>query len=497
MENHKLEKQNKLFVALIILISLIPVFYIGRYNHPSADDYGYSAEMHFALQAGTGFLGVLKTAWETSLAYMKTWQGLYSSSFVLSMQPAVFGEKYYAITTPIIVAALFAGTAAFFAEILHGIFGAKRRGALFIALVIVFYMVQAMPCPVEGLYWFNGAVNYLFFWGVMMCQAALLLRYWYGEKTSVCTVIAAGILSFITSGGNHVTAFAGILFNLTACGFSLWKRRKLLVSIPAITGIAGFLLNITAPGTAVRMAKLGKPAGVISTILHSGFYALCCNIEYMSFSLLMLFVILTPVLLHLLKNHSARISFSLWGLLGLLVFDFVILSAMFAVPYYAMGLVGEGRVHNTRFVMYVLLAVLTYGYFLGCLREYWDGEGLRRRAIQTFGASGYRVGRLLIVLFATCYIALFGAGVNNHSTGAAAVGSIYGGYAQEYDREYDQRLSILEDDSIQNAVLPAFRIRPGLLFFADLEEEWYVWPNTSVAYYYEKQTVRLQQNKEE
>lgn len=30
----------------ILLISLLPVIYLGRYNHPTGDDYYYGAETH-------------------------------------------------------------------------------------------------------------------------------------------------------------------------------------------------------------------------------------------------------------------------------------------------------------------------------------------------------------------------------------------------------------------------------------------------------------------
>lgn len=487
MEERKIMKYYEFLVAAIVIISILPVLYISRYDHPSADDYGYSMAIHYALQDGAGPLEIIKTAFDNSAFYMQHWQGLYSSAFILSLQPGVFGEQYYAITPVIIIVMLYLGTAAFFGAILKYMLGARRRPALFIAMVVVFYMVQAMPAPCEGLFWFNGAVNYLFFWGIMMCEAAFLIRYWFQSKNGIIPMLVAALLSFIISGGNHVTAFVCILFNLTGCGLALWKKKKPLMLLPALVGIIGFIINITAPGTAVRMAKDGRTVGVLDTIIHGGYHALVCNTTYMTFSMLMLFAVLTPIFVYLIRRSKQRIRFSFTICLCMVLFDFVIIAAMYCVPYYAMKSMGRGRIYDTRFVMYVLLAVITYGYALGCLINHWGKR--RHQRIDIHGKKTCRNAAGAAVLFAACYIAVCGGGINNSSTGLGAVRSLYGGYAQQYDAEYYTRLEILEDETVENAELPPFAVQPKLLFFSDVEADRNIWPNTTVAAYYGKKSV--------
>jgi len=85
-------------IILICIICLIPMVTISRYNHPSADDYSYTILTHKAWLQTHSVFQVVKAAVETSIKFWNEWQGLYSSAFVLALQPAIFGEKYYAIT---------------------------------------------------------------------------------------------------------------------------------------------------------------------------------------------------------------------------------------------------------------------------------------------------------------------------------------------------------------------------------------------------------------
>ena len=65
--------------------------------------------------------------------------------------------------------------------------------------------------------------------------------------------------------------------------------------------------------------------------------------------------------------------FNIWGMIGCLVFDFTLISAMYCVPYYAMGVFGEGRVLDTIYCAYIVLLLLTYWYFVGFVLKYMPG----------------------------------------------------------------------------------------------------------------------------
>ena len=69
-----------------------------------------------------------------------------------------------------------------------------------------------MPSGVEGLYWFNGAYNYTFFQILWLISITILIRVIRTQNKRNIGLIALGcFLSFMISGGNHVSAFLNII----------------------------------------------------------------------------------------------------------------------------------------------------------------------------------------------------------------------------------------------------------------------------------------------
>lgn len=80
----------------ILILSIVPMIIISIFSRPCADDYNYAISTYHLIQSGDwNIFDLLKTAYEVDFHYYNTWQGLYSSAFILSLQPGIFGEKYY------------------------------------------------------------------------------------------------------------------------------------------------------------------------------------------------------------------------------------------------------------------------------------------------------------------------------------------------------------------------------------------------------------------
>ncbi|MCD8130592.1 MAG: DUF6056 family protein [Lachnospiraceae bacterium] len=79
----------------------------------------------------------------------------------------------------------------------------------------------------------------------------------------------------------------------------------------------------------------------------------------------------------------------------------------------------------------------------------------------------------------------------NLVTTVSAIRDLYTGEAQIYYEEYLERLEILEDDTISDAVLEPFSYYPYVLFFEDIKEDPDHWANKAYATYYGKNSVRL------
>ena len=420
------------------------------------------------------------------MEYMQKWQGLYSAAFLLALQPAAFHERLYAITSVIIMMILTIGIITLMNSIIHNGLRVKSKEGYFIGFIISFYMIQCMPDRVEGLFWYNGAMNYLFFFGLVLIHISLLIRYWNKDK-AYFSILLSTLLCFLISGGNHVTSFACILINICFLFFALIKKKKYMVLLPAISGIIGFIIMCTAPGTAIRAAKDGADVSLLKTIFSCGYQTLISDKSFISVSIILLLAVLTPYFAQMIKMSQVDI-FNIWGMIGCLVFDFTLISAMYCVPYYAMGVFGEGRVLDTIYCAYIVLLLLTYWYFVGFVLKYMPGIVSEADKINS-NSMKYAIYSIVCILFIG-YISITG-GVNKYSTGAEAVMEIADGSAKRYDAEYMERVELYEDALIDNVVVDEYTAKPELLFFADMNEEPEKWPNTIIARYYNKNGIGM------
>lgn len=491
------KKTTIVLILLIGIISVLPVFLLGKYNHPSVDDFFYSYRVRDAIASGASLGKVIKEAFYTSVQFMDEWQGLYSSAFLLALQPAVWGESYYWLTTVILIGIMAVGVLMLFHALLKWVLCVETKWAYFLAFIFMIFLIQTLPSPVEGLYWYNGAANYLFFWGVLLCQSAMMVRYFYKEKISVFSLIFATCLSFSISGGNHVTAFAGILLNILWMTLSIVKKRRFGVILPLLSGIIGFLINITAKGTSVRMHTEGQHASLIKTISYSGFQTIACSQKFVSLSLIVLLFLLTPFILMLLEKMPDQNFFKKKNLLLLCFFDFVLISAMFCAPYYVFRTFGAGRLEDTVYASYILLLILTYTYMIGVLRNTTFGISIQRFVRKESVSEKNVVILRCCMVVAMLYIAMAGKCANNYSVGVAATQELLTGEAKAYDEQYKQRICLYEESAKKNVEVETFKVKPELLFFDDLREEADSWINTSMAKYYHKESITLKKEQRE
>ena len=82
-----------LALAAVVLM-LVPMLLVARYNVPCADDYHFGAPTHAAWQATHSLAAVVKAAGEKVAERYANWQGTYSAMFLMALQPAVFGNGF-------------------------------------------------------------------------------------------------------------------------------------------------------------------------------------------------------------------------------------------------------------------------------------------------------------------------------------------------------------------------------------------------------------------
>ena len=94
----------KWIVLAAMALAVVPFLLISIYSRPCVDDFSYSVSLYHMVQSGSGNLfALLKEAARVDIHYYHSWQGLYTSAFVLALQPGIFGERYYFIGTVLLM----------------------------------------------------------------------------------------------------------------------------------------------------------------------------------------------------------------------------------------------------------------------------------------------------------------------------------------------------------------------------------------------------------
>ena len=466
------------WLAILALAALVlPLLLLGRYAVPAADDFSYGAPAHLAYaESGSVFSAAAAAVDKTAESYM-SWQGTFSAIFLMALQPAVFSEALYALTPVIMLASLLLGTfifcRAFFGELL----GLDRDLCAIIAAALCALSTQLIPSAVQGLYWYNGAVYYVFFHGLLLIACAVAVG--LVRKGGALRSAALCILALLIGGGNYVTALSASI--LAACTVALlWFRKhpawRRLV-LPALVLFAAFALSIAAPGNAVRQAAQSHSLGPVQAVLMSFAHGVKYSFDWFTLPAAGMLVFLCPLVWTAVKDSPCAFRFP--ALVS--AFSFCLLSAMFCPPLYAMGNFGDTRLLNIIYFSYLLLLAINLSYWLG-----WAAK--QRQEQRSSSMSPISVLAATLVLLLCCGIAVLrGTGF----TSLGALSTILSGEAAEYHACAQRRFDILKDSSIEDAELERFPCQPYLLFFDDITEDPTDWRNVDMSSYYGKNSVVL------
>ncbi|MBO4758597.1 MAG: hypothetical protein J5505_00915 [Spirochaetaceae bacterium] len=486
---------EKIFFLCVIAVSvffLLPMLLLSFYNHPSVDDFSYSLSTHEVWQNSHSIFALIAEAVKTSIRYWHTWQGLYSSAFLLSLQPSIFGEAWYALAG-IFIILTFCFSAVFFCYyVFHKKLEFGKLESVSFGFLLTMLCLQWMPSALQGIYWFNGAGNYTFFFSVLLVLAVAVISIASEnfEKLTVkicLKIAAASILAFILSGGNHVTAFIGFMMLLGFIAYGLWNKKKSYFIgniLPFVCSAIGLMLNFTAPGTKARQAAFHK-SGFAKTIILATFRGFENTNIWLNIAILLSLLLMLPFLLRGAKRlveKGCKFDKPLLVLIAGAAWPCL----MFCPPIYAMGHEGDGRLLNTVYFSIVFILFLEVFYICGWFVSKTDvdlkklKENLKPKS-KIFAAIG--IAFLAMTLLCACV---------RTSYGYQSALMLANGRAAQYNREANARAELAENSAGKDIKFKAFTVKPSLLFFADLTSESNEWPNNDYAKYYNLKSVCLE-----
>ena len=498
MQKIKTEKVQIKLIFLMTIVAmaavLIPLFRIAYYNFMSVDDFSYALhageiweETHSVFKV---LIGQIPYTWE----YYFSWQGTFFSVWLTTSITGIFGENAYYVTTWFTLGGFVLSESFFLMTVMRKVLGADWIRAGIITMCCIIMQVLLTPAPCEGFFWLCGAMLYTFIHALalVLCTLWILLYQQKGRKKWKDILLCIGIvvLTIAISGSNYITALTLFLLYVFCTLYYYVKRhpKKIFVLVCNILYVMGFLVNVLAPGNGVRQAAANVvQVGAVKSILLSLKEAAVYITTWTIFPGIVMGILLIPLFVNIVRRKEFRYPFP--ALVSLL--SFCVFAAQFTPTIYALGFIGEGRVRNLYRFNYFLLVYGNELYWIGwCYNRILKGKmisdnsGVHSESGSSWLLPGWLAGSVILMLG----LSVWGGST---VTTVNAIKSLREGEAKQYYAEYLDRLQVLEEESIDNAELKPFTVKPYMLFFGDIEEDQFHWINESMADYYGKEKVIL------
>lgn len=146
-ESISFQKLIIIIMDILFGISLLPLYYLSFFNRASGDDYGFGASNRMVWLETHSILSTLKNAFCYTISIWKSWQGTWFSVFLFSLQPEVFSDKAYVITTFIMLTAYVITTYLLLMEWSYFLFGIEKNVSRCFCIGWVALSIHFVPRP--------------------------------------------------------------------------------------------------------------------------------------------------------------------------------------------------------------------------------------------------------------------------------------------------------------------------------------------------------------
>ena len=477
------------FVIAIVIISFIPLIYICKYNCPSADDYSYAITTFKVWNETHSIVEVLKEAVNTSVRFWNTWQGLYVSAFLLALQPAIFGVEWYAVTGIIMLLLIVGSTLIFSNYFICRLFKRSCLEGIAVGSVLSFLTIHFMPSCVEGIYWFNGAVNYGFFFAVLLVYICMLIELQMNNsKMKELLLLLGGVISaFFLEGGNHVTALMGIVATTIIFVVTIKHNKKKTIQnfVLLCMTLLFLFVNLKSPGTAIRYGAINSEIeryGVFKTIFHATFEGIESIRKWMGLKEIVMAIVLLPILAGVTTYVRENTKFKFRYPLLFLIASVAWICIMYCPPYMGMRSAGQGRLMNLVYYSFVILFFANITYIMGWIQGMFKSEYIENM-------SNINNKYIITVIVLTIAILISDGRM---SWGYYALEEVVNGEAQQYLQEFVAREEIIKNSNEKKLVVPSLTVYPEVIYFDDITSDLMDWKNIAVSDYYGLESIIIE-----
>ncbi|MEA5047606.1 MAG: DUF6056 family protein [Eubacteriales bacterium] len=394
-------------VTALLLLSLIPMFLIARYDLPLGDDVIYGSPVSLALEKDASVASALSAAAGVVREKYDSWQGTFSAIFLMALQPGVFGLSVYQITPYLMLGALIGSTLLLTYVLLRSLLGLSRRVWLLVGATLSFFSIQLCISPREAFFWYNGAVYYTLYHSLLLLLATIVIQLFRTKRagTKAALIVLGLLLSAVISGGNYATAM--VCFELLVCAIAYGISKKngrmiLVLSLMLAVFGAGMAISVAAPGNAVRQADVlasgYTPSGPVRAVVLSLALGGAMAIGWFDMACVVIIAFVALFVGPALRKTEWQFRYPLL----VVAFLFCVFASQFTPSVYAATSPGPYRLRNVAYFVYLLLVAVSAAYVTGWAQRKFASEDVRPRAFLRW-ITTYPVLALL------CFGALFGA----------------------------------------------------------------------------------------
>ena len=490
------QKNQERLVALglfgLLVILLIPLLRIARYNVMAVDDFMYLNIAQNGLHEGQNIFGVLFAQMKNAYDCWHTWQGQYFVNWMIMVFLAICGPENYSLVIVVTLLVLLLAELYLAHIVLRKGFGATFSQMCIVIFPIMIYHMSVPASLVEAYYWLSGAITYTTTYAISLVVIGMLVdmfiscpkRKWKEYFFKAVMIV----LSVCLGGSNFITGLFMLLVFVLFAGYSVYKKHKsrIFYVVNLLVFTACFLITVFSPGATNRRldnadAQVPAVEAIILSLGEAAKFIWQWSLPFVI--LLMLFMI--PIFWKLVKNTSFRFP------VPLLVFiiSFAMYAAQFTPNQYALGILGAYRVQNIYRFQMLFWLLGNEMYILGYLHRRFPNlkvPFVHKVCKIPFASVAYGFIATCAVLFCMYYYA------GSTMSSVSAYYSLRDGSAANYYQEYQGRLEVLTDDTVKDVVFEPYVNRPYALFFDDFQFS-HNWINEDAAEYYGKDSISLQQ----
>ena len=480
MKNKFAKWKPYIFLA-VLLASLVPLVWLGRYNYPTGDDYYYGTEAHLVWQQTGSIPQAISAACAGVAKSYQIWQGTYSALFLMYLAPNVFSNTAYHLVTFVILLLLCGGIFYLLCPLFRRFLPGTCGEWITVSSILSFLCIQTVEFQCDSFYWYNGSMYYTGFFAVTLFFLGTLFRYLDNGKRILLLPLL--LFAVFLGGGNYVSLLPCMLLSVTITLLLLLQKNKkaYICGITSVVLLLSFAVSAIAPGNHVRQSGMWKiPAwkAIAKCLLQGIRYTLAWTGLWWVLAALLLL----PVFLRILQKKNGAFFSHPILFTG---YAYGLFCSMSCPLFYTMNSTGPGRAVAIVYYMFLLISFTVFFYWIGFVVLKMQARPNPPERIEVSG----KLNTARYLAMAVLLFSILCTGLWQETSAMKAIRVLTDGEAAAYAAEYEDRLLLLNDPEVTDVILTPFTHQPALIYTGDLPGDPEDPTSRKVAQYFQKTSL--------